>query len=274
MVDEAIAQWAPWVERQVSANTTLRYVNSLEQLRPYVAGRFIDEIDGKLIAEIVRERSRTVTNGTIKRDLVSLSSVMNFSVGQGWVEMNPVLPRMRLVKERRDPICLPLPDSVDMMLVRLSGNMRALMQAAIATGARQEELASLRWHQVDLDRKRLTVIGKGNKRRVVDLVPFNGWKVFAGLARGTPQGYVFTLRGDRYKAVSNVFSRLCKSMASDTFVPFRWHDLRHLHAVQWLQAGRSLYDLKERLGHKSVQTTEMYLEFLTPEEKRRAKEQG
>jgi integrase len=54
------------------------------------------------------------------------------------------------------------------------------------------------------------------------------------------------------------------------FRPFRFHDLRHWHAVQWLKQGRSIYDLKERLGHTSVKTTEPYLEFLTPEEKRGA----
>jgi mRNA-degrading endonuclease RelE of RelBE toxin-antitoxin system len=49
---------------------------------------------------------------------------------------------------------------------------------------------------------------------------------------------------------------------------FPFHNLRHLHAVEWLQSGRSIYDLQHRLGHTSLKTTEMYLEFLTPEEKR------
>jgi integrase/recombinase XerD len=50
------------------------------------------------------------------------------------------------------------------------------------------------------------------------------------------------------------------------FRPFRFHDLRHLHAVNWLKDGRSIYVLQRRLGHASIKTTEFYCEFLTPEE--------
>ena len=55
------------------------------------------------------------------------------------------------------------------------------------------------------------------------------------------------------------------------FRRFRFHDLRHLHAVEYLKAGGSLYDLSKRLGHTSVKTTEIYLDFLTAEEEARTK---
>ena len=51
------------------------------------------------------------------------------------------------------------------------------------------------------------------------------------------------------------------------FRPFRFHDLRHLHAVNWLKSGRSIYALQQRLGHTSIKTTEMYLAYLTADEK-------
>jgi integrase/recombinase XerD len=55
------------------------------------------------------------------------------------------------------------------------------------------------------------------------------------------------------------------------FRPFRFHDLRHVHAVNWLKSGRSIYDLQRRLGHASIKTTEGYCIFLTPEEDRLVK---
>jgi integrase/recombinase XerD len=48
----------------------------------------------------------------------------------------------------------------------------------------------------------------------------------------------------------------------------RFHDMRHRHAVDWLKKGKSIYDLQQRLGHTSVKTTEIYLAYLTPVEKR------
>jgi integrase/recombinase XerD len=52
------------------------------------------------------------------------------------------------------------------------------------------------------------------------------------------------------------------------FRRFTFHHLRHTHAVDWLKAGRSVYDLQKRLGHTSIKTTEIYLDYLTPEEQR------
>jgi integrase len=46
-----------------------------------------------------------------------------------------------------------------------------------------------------------------------------------------------------------------------TWVP-RTHDLRHANATLLLKNGVDLHEVKERLGHSSVQTTEKYLHRL------------
>jgi integrase/recombinase XerD len=147
----------------------------------------------------------------------------------------------------------------------------------------------------------MTLIGKRNKRRVIELDPFNGYDLFRGLPafarspllfwHGDGQSYknfasqfaaiigrVFTAKYDAVHGTNGStrpnlkdLRRMINEPDLDVgFRPFRFHDLRHWHAVQWLKQGRSIYDLKERLGHTSVKTTEPYLEFLTPEEKRGA----
>jgi integrase/recombinase XerD len=78
-----------------------------------------------------------------------------------------------------------------------------------------------------------------------------------------------------YRQISSNFRRIMKVTADQArkqaqdFRPFRFHDLRHVHAVNWLKSGRAIYVLKDRLGHTSVKTTEIYLAYLTPEEKHR-----
>jgi integrase/recombinase XerD len=84
-----------------------------------------------------------------------------------------------------------------------------------------------------------------------------------------------------YKTASGQFKRLVKSVdrqaqkqaretpgQAHSFRSFRFHDLRHRHAVDWLKSGRSIYDLQLRLGHTSVKTTEIYLAYLTGDEQR------
>ncbi|MFX9058164.1 hypothetical protein ABTN75_20170, partial [Acinetobacter baumannii] len=85
---------------QVGEKTFLRYITSVVQLAPFLEGKRLAEIDGKLIGQIVRERGAVVTKATVKRDLSALSSVMNYAVAHEYRESNPVLPWLKTVKER------------------------------------------------------------------------------------------------------------------------------------------------------------------------------
>jgi integrase/recombinase XerD len=273
---EVLVEWAEQLPKQVGTKTADRYACSMQQLKRFVRDKYLDSIDGKLVATIIRERSKTdnASNATIKRDLVALSSVMNFAIDQGWREDNPVLARMRRLKERRIPIELPEVESIEKVIRRAPGMFASLIEAAWKTGARQEELAGAERRQYDCERKQLTVIGKGKKRRVVDLEPFDGLRIFECLPAAVGKAALFWHgKGERYANVSSRFAALVREIAEGDpdFRPFRFHDLRHRHAVEWLRSGRSIYDLQERLGHTSVKTTEIYLQFLSPNEKRIAK---
>jgi integrase/recombinase XerD len=83
-------------------------------------------------------------------------------------------------------------------------------------------------------------------------------------------------KGERYATGSSRFAPLTAELAEadQDFVRLRFHDLRHLHAVEWLRSGRSIYALQQRLGHDSLNTTEVYLTYLTPEEQQRVKGLG
>jgi integrase/recombinase XerD len=234
------------------------------------------------IAEIIRQRTaHGVSNATIKRDLVALSSVIGFAIDQGWREDNPVLARMKRLKERRDPIMLPEPDHIRMVIERAPGMLAKLIDAAWKTGARQEELAGARRAQVDHARHELTLIGKGSKRRTISLDSFDGYGALRALPAALGGAFLFWHgQGRRYANVASRFRALVRDVARTAkrkgveFRPFRFHDLRHRHAVDWLQSGRSIYDLQHRLGHSSIKTTEVYLAFLTPEQTRLVKQQA
>jgi integrase/recombinase XerD len=217
-----------------------------------------------------------VTNATIRRDLVALSSVMNYAIDESWLENNPVLARMARVAERRDPIILPRPQDLDLVLARAPGMVKDLIRAAMALGARQGELLRARHDDIDHDRRQMTLLGKRNKRRSIALDPFDGYDLLRALPVyvGAPLLFWHST-GESYKNFASQFSAIvdrAAAWAADNgvdFRPFRFHDLRHWHAVHWLKSGRSIYELQHRLGHTSVKTTEVYLQagYLTFEEK-------
>lgn len=279
---EVVASWGAWIARNVSAKTAKRYATSLKQLKPHLDGLYLDEVDAACISEIIRQRrAARISNATIKRDLGAVSSVMNHAIDEGWCENNPVLPRLRTVKERRDPIELPDHTHIQMVIDNAPGLFSKMIEAALRTGARQDELVRACRHHVDHQRRQLTVQkGKRGKLRTIDL---DGWgydEVFKGLpACLGSQSLFWHHNGEPFRTAAGQFKRVVRQVAKKAqkqeqeFRPFRFHDLRHRHAVDWLKAGKSIYDLQHRLGHTSIKTTEIYLDYLTPEEVRRVKQQ-
>lgn len=273
---EALEGWGLWIERRVSVKTRLRYVCSLDQLRDFLDGKSLRDIDARLVADIIRARAANeVSNATIRRDLVALSSVLNFALDHGWIENNLVLARMRRIEERREPITLPRQEDIDLVIERAPGMIKDLMRGAMATGARQDELLRARRDDVDHDRRSLTIIGKRDKRRTIALQPFEGYDMLRALPAYVGSPLLFWHSGgEGYKNFSSQFAAIVTRAAawakanSVDFRPFRFHDLRHWHAVHWLKAGRSIYELQHRLGHSSVKVTEGYLRagYLTFEE--------
>lgn len=284
--EDAVAAWAGWIEKQVSPRTAARYAASLEQIAPRLRGSAIAVIDKKLIGEIVEDRQGAeVSNATIRRDLTALSSVLGFAEARGWRDGNPALFWLKQLSEARDPIVLPEPAHIERVLKRLPGLLSALARAAWRTGARQNELVSARRNQFSDNARQLTLIGKGRKLRVIDLEG-DAYETLRRLPAAIGGAFLFWHgNGKPFRNVASRFAgyvgaehrdairkaREIGPHAEPDFRPFRFHDLRHRHAVDYLKAGGSIYDLQHRLGHASIKTTEIYLAYLTPEEARTAK---
>jgi integrase/recombinase XerD len=107
---------------------------SLGQLEPNLKPLFVDEIDKQTISDIIRDRrAQGVTTATIRRDLTALSQFLEYAIDEGWRgddESNPALRRMKKLKERREPIVLPLTEDIDYVIGRAPGNFGRLIEAA------------------------------------------------------------------------------------------------------------------------------------------------
>ncbi len=85
--------------------------------------------------------------------------------------------------------------------------------------------------------------------------------------------------GQPFRNVATRFSLYGRQLAEEAtkkgteFRRFRFHDLRHRFAVDYLRTGRGgIYELQHELGHTSLKVTEGYLAFLTADEAQAAKE--
>lgn len=143
---------------------------------------------------------------------------------------------------------------------------QAVLELAYASGLRLAELRQLRLEQLHLEAGFITVIGKGNKERVVPV----GRPAVAALQRyldaGRPKlvrprspGVVFlTRRGTPFAAVTlwlRIKRRAQRAQLGRNLTP---HMLRHSFATHLLEHGADLRIIQELLGHANISTTEIY----------------
>ncbi|MEA2991646.1 MAG: integrase/recombinase XerD [Alphaproteobacteria bacterium] len=303
--EDTFAGWSESIADQVGPRTAARYASSLKQLEPQLLGMFVVHSDpakviGKATVDaiVTARKAAGVCIATIRRDLTALSSVLIYSE----VEHNPALARLEKLKEKRDPIVLPQLPHVRRVIQRCPGRLSALVEAALLTGCRQEELVVAELSKLDHARRQLSVRGKGNKIRTIDLSPQayellrsqpvrlgckwlfwhgNGQPYrnvssrFAALVRGEFALAYDAFHGATAKTRPNVAELVKQQDRRDWqdigFRTFTFHHLRHYFSVEYLKTGQgTIYDLQQHLGHESVKTTEIYLKFLTAEEKRTA----
>lgn len=143
---------------------------------------------------------------------------------------------------------------------------QAVLELAYASGLRLSELCHLRLEQLHLNAGFVTVIGKGNKERVVPVGRTAVSALNDYLTAGRPKlvtpkspGTVFlTERGTpfaRETMWARIKRRVKLSGVERNVTP---HMLRHSFATHLLEHGADLRVIQELLGHAQINTTEIY----------------
>jgi integrase/recombinase XerD len=273
----AVLAWNQQATSDLSPRTVSRYLCSLKQCRPQLDGSDLRKIDVPKLRELVKARRlQGATTATIRRDLTAVSSVLDYAIGEGWILENPTLTiRHKRMRERRDPIQLPSDDDIRTMIEAAPQRFADAIAFARETGMREEEIFGLTYRQ--LGRGEITIYGKRNRLRVI---PYSrrAKQIVERQAQFIGSPFVFHQgNGRRWVSPASRFGDIRRRVARKAaqFRGFRFHDLRHLYAVEYLRARKgSLYDLQRLLGHESVKTTEIYLAFLTPEQVKSAMHGG
>lgn len=143
---------------------------------------------------------------------------------------------------------------------------QAILELAYASGLRISELRTIRLEQLQLEAGFVSVIGKGNKERVVPLGRKAAEAVTRYLevgrpklvGRKTPSNVFITRRGTAFSRAAlwkRVKDRVRHSGIERNITP---HMLRHSFATHLLEHGADLRVIQELLGHASISTTEIY----------------
>lgn len=223
------------------------------------AGRTLRSI---MPLDVEQHASRRIAEGaapaTVNHELSFLRRVLNVALANDLVERNAVR-RVRFYREPSGRVRFLSDDEEARLRAEIGEARWPLVGFAIATGLRQGEQLGLRWRDVDLARRMLTIPRSkhGGSRHV----PLNDTAL--GILRAIPRRLrsdsVFTtVRGTPINPANLIHRVFRPAVERAGIEDLRWHDLRHCFASRLVMAGVDLRTVQELLGHKTLTMTLRY----------------
>ena len=265
--------------RNASPGTVTEYRRNAGEFLAFLADRGVDwrSPDRTVVrAYLATLADRGLAASSVGGRLSAVRSMYRHALRHGRIQADPLagvraprrpsrLPRVLTVDEAASLVTAPARGpSRDEALARRDG---AMLELLYATGMRISELAGLTLDRVDLPRRRLRVIGKGNKEREL----LFGTPAASALARYLDVARpILAARGDRSSAVFLNASGRPLSARGARLAVGHWvdvagaptrtspHTLRHSFATHLLEGGADLRVVQELLGHANLQTTQVY----------------
>ena len=283
-VREAVQAWLDYLstERQLSANTSEAYARDISQFLAFLAAHFnrlpdMTQLLG-LSARDVRgflaaRRNDEVGSRSLARALSALRMFYKFLERRGYGKNDAI----RGVSLPKLPHSVPKPLTalkatalVESPDIASSENAEpwiaardiAVLSLLYGSGLRISEALSLQRKDAPLKgRDMLRVKGKGNKTRVVPVLPFAREAVaeylkLCPIELGSDDPLFVGVRGKQLSPRIIARSRAALGLP-ETATP---HALRHSFATHLLGAGADLRSIQELLGHASLSTTQVYTE--------------
>jgi len=227
----------------------------------------LSEEDVRIYLLLLRDEG--AARGTFKSVRFALQYFFRRTLGRDWSVFRQ---KIRLPKQKRLPEALS-----DEQVRRLLGCVRnqihrACLATMYACGLRIGEAVSIRIGQIDGDNAMLSIIGKGDKQRIVPI----GDEAATWVKRYLQQSRTVLLgrrrstrlfvnaRGGGIGLTRVGFWKILKGYAGQAHITAALspHMLRHSFATHLLERGADLRAIQMMLGHADLSTTQIYTHVL------------
>jgi integrase/recombinase XerC len=268
------------LERGRSPHTQRAYLGDLRALFEFAAQRAPKGGLRALTLPILRawlaaQAGSGAARTTLARRTSAVKTFTAWAVRRGLLDTDPAT-RLQMPKARRTlPSVLRQDQALAAMAAAKSGaeqgdpqalRDRLIVELLYATGIRVSELCGLDVDDVDLPRRLLRVVGKGNKQRTAPFGEPAEDAVRAWLSAGRPAmvnrnsgpALLLGARGGRLDA-RQARTVVHQTVAAVDGAPDMGpHGLRHSAATHLLEGGADLRIVQELLGHSTLATTQLY----------------
>lgn len=263
MIDKYIAEILPLKPKSQEKQT-----QQLGYWKEKLGHLILSEVGSSNIVAIRNELSTGQTPrgirspATVNRYLAAISHVYTIAIKEWeWTHDNPA-SRVSKLRESRGRTRF-LSDSERKRLLeacKRSGNkyLYFVVVLALSTGARRNEILSLKWDNIDFKRQVITLEETKNGER--RLLPLQGYaydlifELFKN--RNVFSDYLFP--SDSVSKPVDITKSWERALEKARIEDFRFHDLRHSAASYLAMDGASITDIAEVLGHKTLQMARRY----------------
>lgn len=271
------------VERAASPHTLKAYREDLETFIEYF--READEScpdPGELTAPELRGYLSALHEAgyaktSIARKLASLRSFYRFGQREGWCTTNPAKALRNPRKSQKLPHFLTTAE-IGKLLAAPPGDEpmglrdRAILETLYSAGLRVSELVDLSDGDLDFEQGIVRVRGKGRKERISPLGSYavralTRWLKLRKVSPKEPSGRQAPVFVNKYgrRLTTRSVGRLLEKHLQHAGLDNRTspHTLRHSFATHLLDRGADIRSVQELLGHKSLETTQIYTHVST-----------
>lgn len=218
----------------------------------------VQEDDGKRYAE--QRRAAGIQDGTIWTQINHLRIALSWAVKTKRISEVPLIVRPRKPDPRER--YLDRSEIARLLDAATTPHIRIAIILMLATAARVGAVLDLTWDRVDLQRGIIDLrVDAGGPRKGRATPPINNM-LRAALVEAREMAlspYVVEWGGDRVASIKKGFASVVKKAGLDDVSP---HVLRHTAAVHMAEAGNSMAEIAQMLGHRDSKTTErIYARF-------------
>ena len=271
-------------QRNYSSNTIDSYQRDIEKFLKYMNDEnyTYKTVDVNLIRSfLIHERLDNISARSNERRLIACRGFYGFLLKKNYVDVNPFLFIKAPKVNKLPPQVLYQQELLKIFDYNksrddfLASRDQAILELLYASGLRVSELVSLTLQDVSPRQRILKITGKGDKQRIVpyslsaqdalndyinncrpEIVKKSKIKKITYKLFLNDQGGQLTSRGVEY-----ILSKIDEK--AGTNLKLHPHTLRHTFATHLLDNGADLRTIQELLGHKSLNTTQVYTHVST-----------
>ena len=253
-----------YIETRHDGRTPQTYIQRLNSFLEFLEQNhfvYVNELDNTVVESYVNYRIGKVKNSTINNDLTMLKAVFYKAQRLKLIKDNPFVgvSELPVVKKKH---FFYTREQIESIFKFIPERYKPHFTILLETGIRAGELALLHWLDVDFENRYLNITSRRSESKMrARSIPLSDNCIEAFQERERlKESDILIFSSKSGKAIHrntlrNVWVRAkIKAGIRDGSV----HSLRHTFASWYVQAGESLYELKELLGHSSIKMTEIY----------------